>query len=117
MLYSVYCSALESLELAGDNNDAWLNLCAKYGNLAQLAPFEVQLLRSSIVGFGRQKQRLSHSSALLFHDVSYLFTSMEMSLKSIEMQEFGDWSLIPGTVDDTLPENFTLINCNNIPNA
>lgn len=102
VLNAMQWSALKSLELAGDNIDAWIGLWAKHRSITKLAPFEVQLFRLIIVGSDGQEQQLSHTSAVWLHAVIYLFSPVEVLLKNIAMQEARDWELIRGATDDPL---------------
>ncbi|KAG0338184.1 hypothetical protein BG000_004419 [Podila horticola] len=104
VLEAVNWPSLKSLTLSGNSIDAWIGLWAKCGNATKLAPFEVQLLRLCIVGFGGQEQRLTHSSALWLHAVIYWFSPVEVALNNIGIQEVGDWELIRGVISDLLPE-------------
>lgn len=102
VLEAVKWSTLRSLELSGTSIDGYINLWAKFGNITNLAPFEVRLLRLSIIGSGGEEQRLLHSSALWLHNMIYLLRRSPRTEARIgfifdpEIKKFKILSLLSG---------------------
>ncbi|KAF9381437.1 hypothetical protein CPB97_007755, partial [Podila verticillata] len=94
VLGSVQWSTLKSLVFAGNNIEAWIDLCQP--------PFSSSLLSLQIQGTLPNIQELSHSNVLFIFQLICASPMVELCFQNVQLQEYRDWALIVDSVDYSL---------------
>ncbi|KAG0345192.1 hypothetical protein BG004_003890 [Podila humilis] len=91
ILSSVHWPSIVSLALTGTNIEDWLQLLAQVITWPVALP---QLLRLTVRGSSAARPALSHSSALLVHQLIYNAKLLELQLENICLEDSQDWNLL-----------------------
>lgn len=94
VLDSVQWSTVKSLVFYGSNIDGWISLWP--------SSVDSLLLYLKVYGAGSDIQELSHSAALIIHQLMYANPLVELEFKNIQFKDKRDWILLCGGADPSL---------------
>ncbi|KAF9329473.1 hypothetical protein BG006_007459 [Podila minutissima] len=92
-LRAIPWGTLKSLVLSGNDTNGCMELCP--------TPEEPRLLHFQIYGTGSAPQELTHSSALLIHQLASESLLEKMVIKGVQLQDPSDWIVIVDAPDPT----------------
>ncbi|KAG0349438.1 hypothetical protein BG005_010973 [Podila minutissima] len=94
VLDSVQWSTVKSLVFYGSNIDGWIRLWP--------SSIDSLLLCLKVYGAGSDIQELSHSAALIIHQLMYANPLVELEFKNIQFKDKRDWILLCGGADPSV---------------